>query len=62
MYAAFFASAVGGDGSGSGSIKYSYNEVENALNRLNALIVDTAAALNTTIPLTSYQRSAQEEV
>lgn len=62
MYAAFSASAAGGDGSGGGSIKYSYNEVENALNRLNALIADTAAALNTTIPVTSYQGSAQEEV
>ena len=34
MYAAFSASAVGGDGSGGGSIKYSYNEVDEALKRL----------------------------
>ena len=35
MYAAFSASAVGGDGSGGGSIKYSYNEVDEALKRLD---------------------------
>ena len=62
MYAAFSASAAGGDGSGNGSIKYSYNEVDEALKQLNSLIADTVAALNTNIPVTSYQGSAQEEV